>query len=229
MAKPHDAKAMGDMGKLVVLEGSDGTGKTTHAKLLVSFLNKNKKNSAVLISFPRYEKEWGKLIRSYLNGEFGKLNEVDPRLSAVLYAGDRLSAKDEINKYLGEGKIVVCDRYAASNIAHQAAKLKSQSEKPKFIKWLKDLEFRENKIPREDLVILLTAPYSVSQTLMGKRKKDIHESNEKYLKEVIKIFEELGKGKNWVKVDSVEKGKLLTVKQVHRKVLAVLKKRGVIK
>lgn len=226
MAKPHAAKPM--RGKLIVFEGSDGTGKTTHAKLLVSHLDKNKKNSAVLISFPRYEKEWGKLVRSYLNGEFGKLDEVDPRLASVLYAGDRLAVKDEIQKLLMQGKIVVCDRYAASNIAHQAAKFKLNQRK-KFIKWLSDLEFMENKIPKEDLVILLTAPYSVSQKLMGNRKKDIHESNEKYLKEVINIFETLSKKKNWVKVESVEGGRLLTVKQVHEKVIAVLKKRGLLK
>jgi len=215
-------------GKLIVFEGADGTGKTTQARLFFKYLQK-KKIPVSLTSFPRYDKEWGKLVRNYLDGEFGNLNKVDPRLASVLYAGDRLCAKDEIEKWLAKGKVVVCDRYAASNIAHQAAKFKSQSEKSKFVKWLEDLEYKENKIPKPDLVVLLTIPGYVAQKFMAKRIKDIHEQNAEYQLEVARVFEGYARGKkNWILVPNIERNKLKPIDQVHKEIVEVLKKRGVL-
>ena len=213
-------------GKLIVFEGADGSGKATQAKLLLEFL-KRERISAEFISFPRYEKSlWGKMVKRYLNGEFGKVDEVSPYLASVLYAGDRMSASAQIRKWLSEGKMVICDRYVGSNIAHMTAKLQTSSSKLQFIKWLEEFEYGENKIPKEDLVIFLSVPVEVSQKLMDDRKLDIHERDASYLKRVVKEYESLARErKNWVRVECLENGRLMTPEVIHKRVLEVLKQK----
>ncbi len=212
-------------GKLIVFEGADGSGKTTQARLLVNFL-KIKKIPNSYISFPRYEDSmWGKQIARYLHGEFGKLNEVDPYLASMLYAGDRMSASSLVKEWIREGKFVVCNRYIGSNIAHMAAKLRSQSEKSNFIKWLEEFEYEENRIPKEDLAIFLYVPVEVSRKLMSNRKLDIHEADLWYLTKVLKIYQSLVSSRNnWVRVDCTKGGKILTKDEIHKQVLEALKK-----
>ncbi len=215
-------------GKFLVFEGIDGSGKTTQVKLLLNYL-KDRKIPFGHYSFPRYEKAWGKMVRRYLEGEFGKVGAVNPYLASVLYAGDRFAAADEIRSDLVAGKIVVCDRYVGSNLAHMAAKIKDQDSKRQFIKWLEDFEYGENKIPREDLVILLSMPANFSQKLMKARKLDIHEREPKYLAEVGRVYEQLARARdNWEKVDSIKNGKLLRPARVFEKVLAVLKRHKIL-
>lgn len=212
-------------GRLIVFEGIDGSGKATQAKLLLGFF-KREKISAEFISFPRYDSVWGKMIRRYLDGEFGEVGDVDPYLTSVLYAGDRLAASMQIKGWLDKGKLVVCDRYIGSNLAHQAAKLQTPNSKLQFIKWLEKLEYGEDKIPKEDLVILLSVPVEVSQELMDDRKLDIHEIDADYLEKVTREYESLARErKNWVKVECVENGRLLSPKIIHRRVLAILNQR----
>ncbi|KKR51196.1 MAG: Thymidylate kinase [Candidatus Curtissbacteria bacterium GW2011_GWA1_40_16] len=213
-------------GKFIVFEGPDGVGKTTQAKLLFQYLQKTK-IPAAYISFPRYEASmWGEMVRRYLNGDFGKL---DGYLASMLYAGDRFSAAGQIRKWLSEGKLVVADRYIASNIGHQAGKFEKLEDQNKFIKWLENLEYGENNIPREDLVIFLNLPLDVSLKFMSKRKKlDIHESDKKHLINAHAVYNRISKRPYWVKVDNVQSGKLLPVDAVHKKVLEALKKKKLI-
>lgn len=226
--KSHSAKASRDKGKLIVFEGADGTGKTTQAKLLFNHLKKNKRD-AVFFSFPNYQSAWGKMVRRYLDGEFGDVNQVSPYLASMLYAGDRLLESERIREWLGLGKLVVCDRYMASNIAHQIAKIKSQSEQSKFVEWLEDLEYRENKIPKPDLIILLTIPETIAQKFMRKRVRDIHEKNVSYQKRVAKAFLDLAKtGKSWAVVSNTKGGGLKKINEVHKEIVEIVKnpKRG---
>ena len=220
---------MAKKGKLIVFEGADGSGKTTQSKLLVEYL-KSKKTPYAYLSFPRYEGSmWAQMVKRYLFGEFGKINEVDGYFASMLYAGDRLSAKDEIKKWIDEGKIVICNRYVPSNLAHMSAKMKSQSEKSKYKVWLEKLEYGENKIPREDLVIFLRVPISVTRKLMKKRNLDIHESNLKYQEKVLAQYELLSDlNKNWAKVNCSKEGKILKPQEVHKMVLEVLKDRKIL-
>jgi len=215
-------------GKFIVFEGADGSGKSTQAKLFFDYLKNppagGKTIPAVLTSFPRYESAWGKMVRRYLNGEFGGINEVGPYVASMLYAGDRLLAKDEIEKWINEGKTVVCDRYVASNIAHQAAKLKVKSEKLKFIDWLENLEFRENRIPKPDLVVLMTIPQEVAQKFMSRRVRDIHEVDTNYQEAVAKAFEDYAKGKrNWITVSNMKGKNLKSLDEVHKEIVSVVK------
>ncbi len=213
------ARIFMNKGKLIVFEGADGAGKTTQAKLLTDFLKK-KNIQAVLTSFPRYDSAWGKMITRYLGGEFGTVNQVNPYLASMLYAGDRLYASGELKKWLRDGKTVICDRYVASNIAHQAAKISGKEEKKKYIDWLENLEFAENGIPMPDLVFLLTISNSVAQKFMARRVRDIHEVDTKYQETVAKEYGHYAKGKkNWIVVSNMRGSKLRSVEEVHSEVV----------
>ena len=215
-------------GKFIVFEGADGTGKTTQAKLLFDYL-KEKKKDVVFSSFPNYQSAWGKMVRRYLDGEFGDVNQVSPYLASMLYAGDRLSESERIKKWKKAGKIIICDRYMASNIAHQVAKLQPPNSKLQFIKWLEALEYGENKIPKPDLVILLTIPETIAQKFMRKRVRDIHEKNVFYQKRVAKEFLDLAKAnKNWAVVSNTKGGGLKKINEVHKEIVEIVKnpKRG---
>lgn len=221
---PPGSNSMAKRGKLIVFEGIDGSGKTTQSKLLVAYFKKQKIPTKY-ISFPRYELKWGKMVRKYLDGKLGKL---DPYEASVLYANDRRSAAAKINGWLASGKTVIGNRYIGSNIGHMAAKIKSQSEKSKYIDWLERLEYGENKIPAEDLVILLRVTPRISRKLMRTRVLDIHEKDQKYLEEVSRVYDSVAKQKkNWEAVDCTESGKILKPEEIHKKVLVVLKKRNV--
>ena len=214
-------------GKLIVFEGADGTGKTTQAKLLYQYLLK-KKIPTVLTSFPRYDSAWGKMIRRYLDGEFGSTASVSAYLASLIYAGDRLIAKDEIKKWIDSGKFVICDRYVASNIAHQGAKISDKTKKEKFINWIEEVEYKENQIPKEDWVILLTMPGNVAQKLMRGRVKDIHEQDSSYQARVANIFKELAeKRPNWIVVSNVEDSKLRDLKEIHLEIVKILDSKNI--
>src|SRR3989344_9017264 len=132
-------------GKLIVFEGIDGSGKSLQLKLLKKYFDLHRIPNKV-IDFPRYKQSFhGKTVARYLQGEFGSINDTNPYLVSLAYALDRASAKEEMNKRLAEGKIVLADRYATSNMAHQAAKL-PKSKQNDFLNWEYELEYRVNKI-----------------------------------------------------------------------------------
>lgn len=206
-------------GKLIVIEGSDGSGKAVQSKLLFNRLKKEGKKT-FLIDFPQYYKSiFGKLIGLYLSGDF-KLN---PYTAALLYAWDRLDAKPTLQEKLKKNYIVIANRYIASNIAHQAARL-PQKEQKKFISWLQDVELKKNKMPCPDLIFYLYVPVKVSQKLILKKqarkylkekKKDIHEKNVSYLNKVEAIYKKLSKNKNWIRVNCVKNNKIMSKKEIH--------------
>src|SRR6201998_4632981 len=140
-------------GKLIVIEGIDGAGKRTQADLLARTFEQ-RGMAFVRFSFPRYESSFGRLIGRFLNGDFGPLPAVDAHFSALLYAGDRFEAKSELEAALDSGQTVLTDRYIASNLAHQAARV-SAEKRSEFIGWLRQLEYGIYGLPAEDLVIYL--------------------------------------------------------------------------
>src|ERR1700680_1061074 len=135
-------------GKLIALEGIDGSGKRTQLDLLAYELDA-RGLATLRISFPRYESSFGKLVARYLNGEVGSLETVDPHLSALLYAGDRLEAKEEIESALSAGKIVLADRYIGSNLAPQSERIVPE-RRDEFLAWLRHLEYGLYGLPAED-------------------------------------------------------------------------------
>src|SRR3990167_7081050 len=202
-------------GKLIVFEGIDGSGKTTQLGLLREYLNeRNIPNET--IDFPRYWDSFhGRTISRYLKGEFGDVDSVSPYLISLAYSLDRATAKKEMNAWLREGKIVLANRYATSNMAHQAAKLPVEKREA-FLKWLLELEYKINKIPKEDLVIFLHVPTANARVLIQKRgrKDDIHEKNYEYLTETAKMYDKLSlRFKHWVKINCVDKNGILRTKE----------------
>ncbi len=171
-------------GKLIVLEGLDGSGKSTQLELLRTRLS----GEVRYVKFPAYESESSALVRMYLAGEFGtNPNDVNAYAASAFYAVDRFASfkTDWGNDYLS-GATVVCDRYATSNAVHQASKLDG-AERDDYLDWLYDFEFEKLGIPKPDAVIYLDMPIDVSQRLMSGRyngdegRKDIHERDTAYL------------------------------------------------
>jgi len=176
---------MRQRGKFIVLEGADGTGKTTQLNRLAFRINEELNIQIAKVDFPQYETSFfGKLVGRFLSGEFGTLKEVSPYLASLTYAGDRWQAKDLISNALLEGKIVLSNRYALSNMAHQTVKL-PQEEQAEFLNFLEQLEYVIYGIPREDMNIFLYLPPEKGQELIeakGERSyigkgKDIQEAD----------------------------------------------------
>lgn len=225
-------------GKLVVIDGTDGSGKGTQTDLLLKYLDEKKKKNKY-IDFPRYYTSFhGKMVGRYLKGEFGSLNSASPYLTSLFYAMDRLTARDEIIDWLEEGNTVVANRYTTSSMAFQTARI-DKEHREEFLKWLYEMEYKEHKLPKEDVVIFLYVPVDISQKLieqkagreyMKGKKKDINEADVAYQKEVLKLYLQLAKKyPHWEVIRCVDaKGKLLTVEKVHGKVVAALKRHGVV-
>ena len=185
--------------KLFVIEGLDGAGKSTQIKLLRSFFLKQGYNCEYL-HFPRTNTPFfGELITRFLRGEFGSINDVDPYLVAMLYAGDRKDASELITGWLKDGRIVILDRYTYSNIAYQCAKLPDSKKQTELMKWILKLEFEHFAIPRPDLNIFLDVPFTFTETKLSTIRSgddrnylnggyDIHESSLSFQKKVRDIY-----------------------------------------
>jgi len=224
---------MATRGKVIALEGIDGSGKRTQLDLLAGALVA-RGLPAFRISFPRYESFYGKLVGQYLNGDFGTLATVDPHLSALLYAGDRLEAKPEIEAALASGKIVLVDRYIGSNMAHQSARVSSE-KREEFYGWLKQLEYGLYGLPAEDLVVYLRVPVEEAHRMVGLKsaraytnlKRDIQEADIKHLEQTALIYERLATEANWMRIDcmNAETGILNAPEEIQRAVLQAVETR----
>ena len=175
------------MGKLIVFEGTDGTGKSTQFALLTKRLQ-NENVSFRRLQFPQYLEPSSALIRMYLNGEFGdNPNDVNAYAASTFYAVDRYASYQRVwkNDYAAGG-LILSDRYTTSNAVHQGGKLEGKARE-EFFSWLYDLEFNRMGLPKPDLVLWLDMPVEVAETLMRRResdtgmKADIHERDDGYL------------------------------------------------
>ena len=192
----------------VVIEGLDGSGKSTQIKLLKEYLKK-KQITYQYIHFPRTESPfYGELIARFLRGELGNINSVDPYLVALLYAGDRNNAKSLIKEWRNSGYFVLLDRYVNSNIAFQCAKTDSLSAQNKLKNWILKLEYEYNNLPVPDINIFLDVPFQFTvKQLRDIRtgedrsylngKKDIHEEDLEFQKRVREIYLSLEEEKNY--------------------------------
>lgn len=185
--------------KLIVIEGLDGAGKSTQIEQLGEHFNKRGLGYE-FIHFPRTEAPFfGELIARFLRGEYGQVNDVDPYLVAMLYAGDRKDKAADIYSWLNEGKYVLLDRYVYSNIAYQCAKVEDNNERETLKKWILDLEFSYFGIPLPSVNIFLDVPFEFTAgKLMNSRSgtdrdylkgnNDIHESNLGFQKKVRQVY-----------------------------------------
>ena len=214
-----------------MIEGTDGSGKATQAKMLEKTLAKN--FPVKLFEFPRYTRsEFGRLIGRSLAGEFGDFLNLSPYLSSLPYIIDRVRAKDLLVEYLKEG-FVICDRYTPSNLVYQSAKL-PESQRQAFIDFIEKGEYEELGLPSPDLVIFLRVPPNISARLISKKKpraylkgksKDQHEESLGYQTEVQKVYNRMAKTRpEWRVVDCYKKGELLSKKQIEVLVLREVKR-----
>lgn len=225
------------MGKIIVIEGTDSSGKQTQSEILYKKIEENKKN-VKKISFPDYNSPACEPVKMYLAGEFGEdPNKVNPYPISTMYAIDRYASYNKYwEKFYKEDGIIVTDRYTTSNMIHQGSKIKDANEKIKYIEWLEDLEYNKIGIPKPDIVIFLNMPIDVSIELMKTRenkidntaKKDIHERNQEYLKESYENACEIAKLKNWIEISCVKNGIIKTRDELGEEIYKVLKERKII-
>jgi dTMP kinase len=172
-------------GLFLCIEGGDGSGKSTQHELLASRIEAEGR-SLLRLNFPRYGQPSAELVELYLQGEFGDATKLDPRLSSLPYAVDRLAATPEIHRALKAGTVVLAGRFTASNMAHQSAKLPARAERIHFFKWLANLEYGIMGIPEPDYHFVLHLPAAIALQRVqerhdaGTKKLDGHELSPSY-------------------------------------------------
>ena len=216
-------------GKLIVIEGLDGSGKATQAKLLCEALEA-RGHKVKKVSFPDYESSSSALIKMYLAGEFGTdPASVNAYAASTFYAVDRYASfKKGWESFYNEGGIVVADRYTTSNAVHQCSKL-PRDQWDGYLQWLFDFEYRLVGIPAPDRVVYLRVDPAVSQRLMTGRyqgdesRKDIHEKDLAYLDRSRQAAEYCAEKLGWKTVSCVSEGAMRTIEDIHKEVLEAVK------
>ena len=183
----------------IVIEGLDGSGKSTQLKLLRDYLQK-KSIPFKYLHFPRLEEGiYGKLIARFLRGEMGANDQVDPYLVALIFAGDRTEASSLIRAWMDRGYQVIIDRYVYSNIAFQCAKLNSSGEKEQLRDWILRFEYEHNQLPKPDVNLYLNVPFEFTKKQLNKERdgddraylkgeRDIHEENLDFQEKVRQVY-----------------------------------------
>lgn len=213
------------MGKLIVIEGLDGSGKSTQLELLKKSLE-DKNIDFKSVSFPDYDSDSSALIKMYLNGEFGtKPGDVNAFASSVLYTVDRFASfKKNWGDYYNGGGLIVAGRYTTSNAVHQTSKLEKDKWKS-FLDWLYDFEYNKVGIPKPDKVIFLDMPVEVSQKLLTGRykgdnsKKDIHEGDVDYLRKCRDAAYFTAEYSDWTVISCAENGEARKIEDIAKDIL----------
>ena len=217
------------MGKLIVFEGTDGTGKSTQFALLTKRLQ-NENVSFRRLQFPQYLEPSSALIRMYLNGEFGENpNDVNAYAASTFYAVDRFASYQRVwkNDY-ASGGLILSDRYTTSNAVHQGGKLEGKARE-EFFSWLYDLEFNRMGLPKPDLVLYLDMPTEITEKMMRSREAatgthaDIHEQDEAYLKSCREAAREIVKDCGWTVIHCAKGDAPRTVEDIHNEVYKTVK------
>ena len=213
-------------GKLIVLEGTDGSGKATQAHLLAQHLEREGVSFRE-IDFPRYGNPFAEPARLYLEGALGKHpGDVNAYAASVLYAVDRFASyKEDWGTAYEAGELILANRYTTSNAVHQTPKL-PREERRAFLKWLFDFEYRLLELPKPDRVVYLDLPTEISEEMMRRREEkthtqaDIHERDESYLAACRESAELIITLCGWEKIDCSRDGQIRSPEDIHREVLA---------
>lgn len=188
------------LGKFIVIDGTDGSGKATQTELLTQRL-RSAGLAVEMADFPQYNTKSAGLVEEYLNGKYGSAEDVGPYRASIFYAADRYDASLKIRRWLNSGKIVIANRYVTANMGHQGGKIDNPLERKHFFDWLYKLEYEIFDIPKPDLNIILHVPAEISQALARQRQKldwigktkDIHQENLEHLKKAEQVYLEIAR------------------------------------
>ena len=220
------------MGKLFVIDGTDGSGKQTQFEKLKERLDKEGIEYKI-VSFPNYDSPSSSLVKMYLSGQFGKnAKEISPYIASTFYAADRYATfQIKYKEYYEKGGIILADRYTTANMVHQAGKIADKAERKKFLEWLWDFEFNLYGLPIPTKVFFLNMPVEKSIELIKNREnkfthsteKDIHENDENHLKDAYHAACEVAKVYDWCEINCVEDNKIRTIEDIHEEIYAKIK------
>jgi len=220
-------------GKLIVIEGTDCSGKETQSKLVVKKLNEMGRK-AISLSFPMYDTPTGKIVGGpYLGkSEIGECwfeegsVEVDPKIASLYYAADRKYNIEKVKKYIEDGYYVVVDRYTSSNMAHQGCKILDKDERFNVFQWIDKLEYWLLDLPKADLTIFLHMPFELTKQLMKERKElDNHEKDDIYLQNAERTYIELSELYHWTRINCSNYGTLKSIEEINQEIIqAILQK-----
>ena len=212
------------MGKLIVIEGTDGSGKSTQFRLMSEHLARDGVNFKHIV-FPRYDQDSSALIRMYLGGQFGsRPSDVNAYAASSFYAVDRFASyKMDWGKWYEDGGVVLSDRYTTSNAVHQASKV-PEAERAEYMDWLYDFEYEKLGLPRPDLTIYLDVPTDFTEKMLRHReqatntKADIHEQDMSYLATCRKTGRAAAKHYGWTTIRCVENGAMRSMEDIHQEI-----------
>lgn len=220
-------------GKLIVIEGSDSSGKETQTKKLYERIVKDN-YEIKKVEYPNYNSKSSELVKMYLNGELGtNPSDVNPYAASTFYAVDRYASyKKEWMEFYKHGGIILADRYTTANMVHQAAKIEDKEERDNFLSWIWDLEFNKMELPIPDCTIFLDMPVEYAERLMEDRNnkitgdihKDIHEKNKDYMIKSYKSACYVAEKYKWNKINCVYKDKLKNIDEISNEIYEVVKK-----
>ena len=212
------------MGKLIVIEGTDGSGKSTQFRLLTDRLESEQVKFQKLV-FPQYSEPSSALIRMYLGGEFGKSpSDVNAYAASAFYSVDRYSSYRKVwGKWYEEGGLVVSDRYTTSNAVHQTSK-EPEDKREDFLNWLYDFEYDKLGLPRPDLVIYLDVPTDFTEKMLRHRENethtqaDIHEQDMQYLATCRRMGRAAAEHYGWTVIRCVRDGAMRSMEDIHEEI-----------
>ncbi len=218
------------MGKLIVFEGTDGSGKSTQFRLLTQRLQTMNIDFKTM-EFPQYSEQSSALIRMYLGGEFGtRPSDVNAYAASTFYAVDRYASYRKVwGKYYNNGGIMLSDRYTTSNAVHQASKEPEESRE-EFFRWLYEFEYRHMELPKPDLVIYLDVPTELAGQMLRKREAntntqaDIHEQHMDYLRTCRNTGLQAARFYDWSIINCAQDGKMRSIEDIHNEIFALVTK-----
>lgn len=221
------------MGKLFVIDGTDGSGKQTQFQKLQERLDKEGIEYKT-VSFPNYDSPSSSLVKMYLSGEFGEnAKDISPYIASTFYAADRYATyKKDLEEYYNNGGLILADRYTTANMVHQAGKISDEKEREKFLDWLWDFEFNLYGLPVPTEAFFLNMPPEYAFKLMENRKnkfthedkKDIHERDKNHIIDSYNAACSLVDKYNWYEVKCVKENKLRTIEDIHEEIYNEIKK-----
>ena len=212
--------------KIIVIEGTDCSGKETQSKLIEEKLKKEG-NKVLRISFPAYNSPTGKIIEGpYLGKSMNTYfdegpTNVDPKVISMYYAADRLYNLKDIDKKLD---YIIFDRYVESNMAHQGSKIDNIEERKELYNFINELEYKLLKLPKPDITIFLHVPYEYVKRLKENRKQlDEHEKDDKFSKKSIDTYLELTNLYNWNKIECIKDNNLRSIEDINKEIMKIIK------